>query len=80
MVHLMGKGMVKIAYKTSYLKIYDLTDDGKKYLEFLKQRYQKSHINNVEIAELDDIRNMQREFVKIYAANPEIFNDRGDLS
>lgn len=80
MVHLMGKGLVKIAYNTPYIKIYDLTDDGKKYLHFLKQRYQKSHINLVEIDQLDDLKDIQREFVKIYATHPEVFDDRGDLS
>jgi len=79
MVHLMGKGLIKIAYNTPYIRIYDLTEDGKKYLQFLKQRYQKTHIKNVDIESLDDIKDMQREFVKIYAAHPEIFNDGGDL-
>ena len=62
LTHLTGKGLIAILYQTPYLKIYQLTEKGGQYLNFLKQRYQKAHIHQVNIEDNEELAAVIKEF------------------
>ena len=69
LTHLTGKGLIALLYQTPYLKIYQLTDKGKRYLDFVKERYQKSHIHHVDFENAENLNTLEKEFALLCHVN-----------
>jgi len=69
LTHLTGKGLIALLYQTPYLKIYQLTDKGKQYLDFVKQKYQKSHIHHVDFENAESLNTLEKEFALLCHIN-----------
>lgn len=69
LTHLTGKGLIALLYQTPYLKIYQLTDKGRQYLEYVKQKYQKEHIHHVDLENAENLSGVIKEFAVVWHRN-----------
>ena len=77
LTHLTGKGLIALLYQTPYLKIYQLTDKGKQYLEYVKEKYQKEHIHHVDFENAENLNGMIKEFALVWHRNENGTNPNG---
>ena len=66
LIHLIGKELVKISLRTTFLKIYELTDKGRAYLDFVKMRYNKEHLDELDLGSLEPLSTLEYEFSIAY--------------
>ncbi|MFH1316131.1 MAG: winged helix-turn-helix domain-containing protein [Candidatus Woesearchaeota archaeon] len=64
MPYLVGKGFVNTLHRSNYLTLCELTEKGRKYLDFLKKRYQKKHVHQLDLGNIDKISEIEKEFFR----------------